>query len=589
MSSLTVVITTHNRPEGVRRAVRSVQAVETGMDTTIIVVDDGSRPDVAVELQALAGPGVLVVRQDDLGLCAARRHGVALTASTWLTFLDDDDEWLPSWERIAARVREEPQDGSLAAGTLVLASGGASLWSPEGRHLSDEPPRPQGRLYSDLDVQYLAGCWLVRRDVYDLAGGYLPGLSASHQSELFIRLGAIIDRAELATVSTPTAVTRIERRDNGDRALSDPKVLYDGLRWVLARHRSAFLCDPPEHANWLGWAATNGARCGAPDAAALALEAATTDFSPKRVLRAAAMATPARRLIWPLAAPPAGSPSNAAPLPHTAALRALDEASPVPGLAPVDALFLPWNYLENPQASSDTNGTPFWGEPDINDVRMQAPVYRLVARRLRGGAESVLDIGCGSGDKLVRYVAPAARRWWGVDQPSAIAEAERRWGSAARNGGWLAADLSPPASWDDLFGLRPDVVMCVDVIEHLDDPFELLARLRTFALDGAAVILSTPDRSRLEGISPLGPPRNHRHVREWSESELRLLVESADLQVQWCRHLLPRTYSPSLLEAKRLAHRLLHAKPLPDRRSCMVMGLVAAHGPVSRQPVSTPP
>lgn len=586
--SLAVVITTHNRPDGVRRAVHSVQSVDTGMDTTIVIVDDGSRPDVATDLDLLAGPGVVVVHQDDLGLGVARRHGVALTDSHWLTFLDDDDEWLPGWSELAALIADEPVDTELAAGALAVASGASSLWTSDGEYLRDELPRDRGPLYSGLDVQFVAGCWVVRRDLYDLAGGYLAGLSASHQSELFFRIGSIVAEQCLSVALTDTPVTRIECRDNAQRSLSNPKVLYDGLRWVLARHRAAFERDPLEFANWHGWAATNGIMVGASDAPSLAVEAVRAEPSIRRAGRAAAMLTPIGRRLWSAPQMLSGSASNRAPLEHAAELallaadptRAVDATESagqapvaVPGLDDVDVLFLPWRYRENPQASSDAGGTPFWGEPSVNDIRMQAPVYRLVARRLRHRADTVLDIGCGSGDKLVHYLAPVARRWWGVDQPSAITEAGRRWGDGAPNGAWCPGDLSSPELWDELYSFRPDLVMCVDVIEHLDDPHELLARLRRFSLQGADVIVSTPDRSHLDGSNALGPPLNPRHVREWSEPEFRLLVESAGFHVDWVRHLLPRTYSASVLELKRSVHRVLHRRWAPDRRSCMVFSL----------------
>lgn len=576
MSTLTVVITAYNRAEDARRAVRSVQAVDTGMDTTIVVVDDGSGPQVAAELDDLVGPAVIVAHQANLGLCAARRHGVALTSSTWLAFLDDDDEWLPGWSDLADLVRAEPADAGLSPGTLVLASGAASLWSPEGRHLRDEPPTVQGALYSDLDAQYLAGTWVVRRDFYDLAGGYLPGLSTAHQSELFIRFGALIRSMGLVTAAASTPVARIERRDSADRLLSNPRLLYDGMRWVLSRHRTAFLEDPAEHANWQGWAATNGALCGEPGAADYAWQAVKTDPDLKRWVRAIAMSMPVRSLVWPRSIVPSGSPSNEAPLEHVATLAAVAGTDDVPGLAPVDALFLPWDYSENPQVASDAQRSPSLS--DQGSEGAGAPVRRLVARRIHGAAASVLEIECGSGARLVRGIATRAHRWWGAGQPSVIDGVGQRWGSSAPDGGWINADLSDPSAWGPLFDLQPNLVMCVDVIQRLDEPFEFLEHLRRFAEAGTGIVLSTPDRGRLKGAEPLGPPLDPRNAREWTQAELRLLVESAGLRVDWCRYLPLPVASPAPSEAQRVARRPVPRWQLPARRSRLVVGLAPAVG-----------
>lgn len=88
----TVVITTHDRPEHARRAVRSALA-QTVVDLEVLVVDDGSTPPF------LAPDGderLRIVRRAAAGgVCAARNAGLAEARGEWITFLDDDDELAP--------------------------------------------------------------------------------------------------------------------------------------------------------------------------------------------------------------------------------------------------------------------------------------------------------------------------------------------------------------------------------------------------------------------------------------------------------------------------------------------------------------
>jgi 2-polyprenyl-3-methyl-5-hydroxy-6-metoxy-1,4-benzoquinol methylase len=234
------------------------------------------------------------------------------------------------------------------------------------------------------------------------------------------------------------------------------------------------------------------------------------------------------------------------------------------------SLHLPGGYLENPPASADSAGTPFWeGGLEHNDVRYQVPVYRLAVRRARQrGCRTIVDIGCGSGDKLARHFEARGLRVVGVDQESAIRLARRRF----RGVEWTAGDLETDAFWEELRQLEPDMVICADVIEHLVDPVTLLHRLRDLVADGL-LLLSTPDRSRL--VAPQsGPPLNPRHIREWSAEELSRLVQASGFTVLRHHHLLPRQYSISMLEFKRLIYRALHAQAIPDRRSCQAMELV---------------
>jgi SAM-dependent methyltransferase len=351
--------------------------------------------------------------------------------------------------------------------------------------------------------------------------------------------------------------------------MASPKVQFDGGRWLVARHRSHLEADRARRADVLGALGVSAARLGRwPDArrhAAGALRAQPTN--PRRWARLALATVPAAgRRTWGVAPE---EPSTLPVVPRVAA--ELDPSDDAAGTAALDALlFLPHGYRTNPARSADAEGTPFW-TPEAptggNDVRFQDQVYRWAARLVRTGqvGPSVVDIGCGSGHKLVRHIAPVTDGWLGVDQPSGIATAS----ATFPDGRWLAVDLATDEAWTELDARRPDLVLCADVIEHLTDPHALLARLRTLAGPDGQVLLSTPDRSRLDDTDPLGPPRNARHIREWSHAEMELLLESAGFEIVAQRHLLPRRYSATVLEAKRTVHRALHGRMIPDRRSCM--------------------
>jgi glycosyltransferase involved in cell wall biosynthesis len=88
---VTTVVPTYRRPESLARAVRSALD-QTVRDHVVVVVDDGAGlpplPDddrlVAVSLARNTGRAGVV-----------RNVGIALSRSTYLAFLDDDNEWRP--------------------------------------------------------------------------------------------------------------------------------------------------------------------------------------------------------------------------------------------------------------------------------------------------------------------------------------------------------------------------------------------------------------------------------------------------------------------------------------------------------------
>lgn len=567
---LSVVITAYERSTSARVAVESVIDCVGAERVEVVVVDGGSGPVVAAELDQLASDTVRVVHQENAGLGAARVEGARRSTGRWLAFLDDDDRWLAAWANLFGRLCQD---------SVGIVSGGARLVDPSRRHLRDDPPRPLGPIFGNATAQYLAGCFAIRRDVYEGAGGYLPGLSSSHQTELFIRCCAVAAELGLTVEHVSEPVAEIERRAEVDRTLSNPRLLFDGTRWILARHAARFALDRTEHSNWEAVAALNARRLGDPSARVHAWRACRLRPGALRNwARLAALATPMAARRWGAAQDYSTvSDGLERPLAHAASMRRTAHAA----LTPDDELlFLPWRYRTNAPASADADGTPFWDAIHVNDVRYQDPVYRWGARLVGEGRRRVIDVGCGSGVKLASRIAPLTPEWLGVDQDSAIRLATQRYPT----GNWISADLNLPSTWSELAERPADLVICSDVIEHLEDPHELLVRLRSLLAPGGVILLSTPDRSRLERIDPSGPPRNPRHIREWTEDELTLLVESAGLRVVRAKHLLPRGYSPTIAEASRTVGRALRRWAVPDRRSSLAM-LLESDGsvPTGRQ------
>lgn len=135
----------------------------------------------------------------------------------------------------------------------------------------------------------------------------------------------------------------------------------------------------------------------------------------------------------------------------------------------------------------------------------QEEVYsraRGIARDRR--FDSVLDVGCGSGYKLLKHFSDLEVRGW--ELPPALEQLRARY----PQGHWERSDLARR-------DVAPvDMVICSDVIEHLVDPDELMSCLA--AIPCRVIVLSTPARELLPAGQG-GPPHNPCHAREWSCEE----------------------------------------------------------------------
>ncbi|MDP8911040.1 MAG: glycosyltransferase [Actinomycetota bacterium] len=94
--SVSVVIPTHDRPEFVRRAVRSVLDQDYAGEIECLVVFDACEPvDLAPSERRANRRVVTMTNERTRGALGARNTGLLAARSEIVAFLDDDDEWLP--------------------------------------------------------------------------------------------------------------------------------------------------------------------------------------------------------------------------------------------------------------------------------------------------------------------------------------------------------------------------------------------------------------------------------------------------------------------------------------------------------------
>jgi len=178
--AFSVVIPTHERPELVKRAVRSVLA-QSFTDFELLVVDDASGPATAEAVGGFGDPRLRFLRlEKNGGPAAARNLGVERAAAPWLAFLDDDDELEPDFLAEVERVtRSAPEDlGFLWTGVYEVrdAEDGAEVLR---ERLWREPREPIGSMSYGV---------VVRRAAFDRVGRFDETLWGVEDTDLLFRL-----------------------------------------------------------------------------------------------------------------------------------------------------------------------------------------------------------------------------------------------------------------------------------------------------------------------------------------------------------------------------------------------------------------
>ena len=101
---------------------------------------------------------------------------------------------------------------------------------------------------------------------------------------------------------------------------------------------------------------------------------------------------------------------------------------------------------------------------------------------------AILDYGCGTGDHITFPLAQAENEVLGIDvHAPSILEARRKY--ALPNLSFRVGDLQDLSEQD----LGFDVIVCSEVLEHLENPREFMEGLRRLLRPGGALIITTPN------------------------------------------------------------------------------------------------
>lgn len=132
---LTVCICTHNRPHYVRDCLDGLGRQTVARDRIgILVVDSGSSPAAAAELEALAAENdVRLIRVDEPGVSLARNAGAWAARTQFIAYIDDDAIPAPDWVGSILHAIAQPGRPPALIGGRILPKWEAPLpawWPP---------------------------------------------------------------------------------------------------------------------------------------------------------------------------------------------------------------------------------------------------------------------------------------------------------------------------------------------------------------------------------------------------------------------------------------------------------------------------
>jgi glycosyltransferase involved in cell wall biosynthesis len=231
--AFTAVIAAYNEEAFVADAIRSVLA-QTRDDFELVVIDDGSTDRTAAVVKGFESDRRLkLISQSNRGLGASLNAGIAAARAPYVSLLDADDLWMPTYLERMGEALDADESAALAyteawwfnqaRGRFFRQSTSEYAGAP-----SVPPGDPEAFLIAVMPANWVFGLPTLRRSALEQIGGFNEGLGACEDYELWIRVLAAGYRA----VRVPGRLAI--QRDRGGSMSKEQRSMAANLRKVYA-------------------------------------------------------------------------------------------------------------------------------------------------------------------------------------------------------------------------------------------------------------------------------------------------------------------------------------------------------------------
>ncbi|MDC1081230.1 methyltransferase domain-containing protein [Flavobacteriaceae bacterium] len=213
------------------------------------------------------------------------------------------------------------------------------------------------------------------------------------------------------------------------------------------------------------------------------------------------------------------------------------------------------NYVN--MTNDKVNDKRYWDKNRVlSSSVFQFPVYKFLSNYIKKNKiKTLIDVGCGIGSKLTHVNKHNPNlEIVGIDQADPIEYCEK----AYAFGKWLVDDFEKPVLTKKL---KAELLVCCDVIEHMEDPDVLLGYIKLMLKKDGIALISTPERDRLRGVDCNHSP-NKFHIREWNYYEFETYLKSHGFEILDHFNQFPTKIGMNRFFFIVLVKRLLKFKPL---------------------------
>jgi glycosyltransferase involved in cell wall biosynthesis len=221
---VSVIIPTYNRAYFLKEAIDSVLAQDF-KDFELIVVNDGSTDNTGQILDSY-NQDLIVLRQSNKGVSAARNRGIAAACGRLIAFLDSDDLWLP--RKLSSQV------DFFNSNPAAVINQTEEIWIRNGVRVN---PKTRHHKFSGMIFERsLALCLvspsavMIKKNLFSKVGVFDESLPACEDYDLWLRISC---QYPVHLIDTPLIMKRGGHADQLSKAPGLDKFRIQALKKII--------------------------------------------------------------------------------------------------------------------------------------------------------------------------------------------------------------------------------------------------------------------------------------------------------------------------------------------------------------------
>ncbi len=186
-----VIIPLYNKAPYIEKAIRSV-AAQTFQEFELIVVNDGSTDNSFEVAQSLQLPtfNFQLSTQENQGVSIARNNGVKLAKFDFITFLDADDWWAPTFlEEMKGLIEQFPEAGIYGASYYTVKNAVNRQANIGVDKRFDKGFINYCKVYAKTMYMPLTSITaIIKKTIFESENGFNPQLKLGEDFDLWVRI-----------------------------------------------------------------------------------------------------------------------------------------------------------------------------------------------------------------------------------------------------------------------------------------------------------------------------------------------------------------------------------------------------------------